>query len=363
MNADATYSPSSLLSALPQTILVVDRDLNIIQTSGAAQANLHMSESALKERPLPMLIGEKNPLLSLISLAHSNMNIVVEHDMKLGLKDDALNVVDAQIIPLSDTDGHMLISLQSRSIPAFVESQDDMKAAAMSVSGLAAMLAHEIKNPLSGIRGAAQLLERRAKADEKELPELIKREVDRIKGLVDDLESFTEPMPVEPEEVNIHEILDHVKNVASAGFAKHITFREYYDPSLPSVAGNPDRLTQILLNLVKNAAEAIGETAGEILLTTAYKHGVWIGTDGSNRKRIPLEISVEDTGGGIAEGLIGHLFDPFVTGREGGTGLGLALVARFVADMGGTIECENKDAGAIFRIRLPVWNEGVSSNG
>ncbi len=362
MGEQAAYSARNLLSALPQTLLVIDRALNIIQVSGAASSSFNMSEAALQGRPLPMLIGEDNPLLSLIYMAQDNMNVVVEHDLRLGLQSDALNVVDAQIIPLSDNEGHILISLQSRNIPAFVESQDDMKAAAMSVSGLAAMLAHEIKNPLSGIRGAAQLLERRAGDSDKELPILIRREVDRIKLLVDELESFTEPKPVEVEKVNIHEILDHVKGVARAGFAQNITFLELYDPSLPAVAGHVDRLTQILLNLVKNAAEAIGSGAGEITLSTAYKHGLWVGGDGSGKKRVPLEIAVEDTGGGIPANLMGHLFDPFVTGHEGGTGLGLALVARFVADMGGTVESENVERGAIFRIRLPVW-EGDNKSG
>lgn len=359
MRQAAPYTSESLLLALPQTILVIDKDYTILQASGAAQANFQMSEAALQERPLSMLLGEDNPLLSLIDRAQANMNIVVEHDLKLGLPNEMLAVVDAQIIPLNDSEGHMLISLQSRTIPAFVESQDEMRAAAMSVSGLAAMLAHEIKNPLSGIRGAAQLLQRRAGEDEKELPRLICREVDRIRGLVDDLDSFTEPKPVTAEEVNIHEVLDHVKQVAEAGFASHITFQEQYDPSLPFVAGSADRLTQILLNLVKNSAEAIADEPGVIILSTAYKQGVWIGSDGSQRKRVPLEICVRDTGGGIASELMGHLFDPFVTGHEGGTGLGLALVARFVADMGGTIECENIDEGAQFRIRLPIW-EGES---
>lgn len=355
MASKPTYSPESLLSALPQTIIVVDRDLNILQTSGAAQASLHMSEAVLLGRPLTMVIGEDNPLISLINLAHENMNVVVEHDLKLGLQGDALSVIDAQVIPMNDTEGHMLISMQSRSIPAFVESQDEMKAAAMSVSGLAAMLAHEIKNPLSGIRGAAQLLERRASGEDKELPKLIRVEVDRIRGLVDDLETFTEPKPVAAEPVNIHEILDHVRGIAEAGFAKNVAFSEDYDPSLPLVAGSADRLTQILLNLVKNSAEAIGDVSGGIILSTSYKHGVWIGTEGSNRVRVPLEITVRDTGGGIPIELLGHLFDPFVTGHEGGTGLGLALVARFVADMGGTVECENIDGGAMFKIRLPAW--------
>ncbi len=349
------YPSEILLSALPQTIIVVDRDLNILQASGAAQANLHMSESAILGRPLAMVVGEGNPLLGLIKLAHENMNVVVEHDLKLGLQGDALSVVDAQVIPLSEVEGHMLISLQSRSIPAFVESQDEMKSAALSVSGLAAMLAHEIKNPLSGIRGAAQLLERRVSETDKELPKLIRVEVDRIRGLVDDLETFTEPKPVAAEPVNIHQVLDHVRGIAEAGFAQHVTFSEDYDPSLPLVAGNADRLTQVLLNLVKNSAEAIGEMSGGIVLSTSYKHGVWVGSEGANRVRVPLEITVRDTGGGIENELLGHLFDPFVTGHEGGTGLGLALVARFVADMGGTVECDNIDGGAIFRIRLPAW--------
>jgi two-component system nitrogen regulation sensor histidine kinase GlnL len=248
--------------------------------------------------------------------------------------------------------------LQQRSMAQMIERQLTHRGAARSVSGMAAVLAHEIKNPLSGIRGAAQLLEQGAPPEDRPLAQLICRETDRICTLVDRMEVFGDERPLKFEAVNIHTVLDHVRQIAVNGFARGIVISQNYDPSLPPVPGSRDKLIQAFLNLVKNAAEAIGPDRqdGHITLSTAFRAGLRISLPNSEtRVSLPLEITVADNGPGIPEELKPHLFEPFVSTKTGGAGLGLALVAKIFGDHGGTIECETKPRQTLFRAMMPMY--------
>ncbi len=248
-----------------------------------------------------------------------------------------------------------------------IDRQLVSRGAARSVTGLASMLAHEIKNPLSGIRGAAQLLEQSVTPDELPLARLIREETERIVNLIDRVEVFGDDRPMEREPINIHVVLDRVKLLAKSGVARGITFSEEYDPSLPPVWGNRDQLVQVVLNLVKNAAESVTDSAQphpEIILATAFQHGMRLAVPGSTeRVELPLTVVVRDNGPGIPEDIRPHLFEPFVSSKAAGNGLGLALVAKIMGDHGGLIEVDSRPGRTEFRLHLPVLTEREADSG
>lgn len=356
---------TQVFGVMPQPVLVLGAENQVLDANSAAEAFFEMSLNSLRRRNLKDIVGFASPLFSLVEHARQHNASINEYRVDMANpRGGGERSADIHVAPLRGP-GTILVMLQERTIADKMDRQLTHRGAARSVSALAAMLAHEIKNPLSGIRGAAQLLESALSDEDRALTRLICDETDRIVKLVDRLETFSDERMLERESLNIHAVLDHVKRLAQAGFAQHIRFVEIYDPSLPPVHGNRDQLVQVLLNLVKNAAEAIGEDSvnGEIQLTTAFRPGVRLRTAGSPVPvSLPLEIGVRDNGSGVAPDVLPVLFDPFVTTKTSGTGLGLALVAKMIGDHGGIIECESQPRRTLFRILLPASVDNEISN-
>jgi two-component system nitrogen regulation sensor histidine kinase GlnL len=347
--------PAAILAALPIAVVTVDASDRIRDLNPAAEQLLQGGRTVLLGVRLAELLSPESPIFGLIAAARSGSSTVSESGITLEGPRIGLLEVSIQGTAIAEPSGDVVLAIHEQSLAARIDRQLTHRNAARSVSGMAAMLAHEVKNPLSGIRGAAQLLEQTVGAADRELTTLIRDEVDRIRALVDRMEVFTDPSPIDRRPVNIHEVLERVRKVAQNGFARHVRFVESYDPSLPPVLGHHDQLVQVLLNLVKNAAEAVPAEGGEIGLATSYQHGIKLAVRGTQRRlHLPLVVSVRDNGPGIPEDLRMHLFDPFVTTKPNGTGLGLALVAKIVGDHGGVVDFDSQLRRTTFRVLLPV---------
>jgi two-component system nitrogen regulation sensor histidine kinase GlnL len=354
---------AAVLAALPDPVLVVDVAGALIYANGAAEQFFDTSASTLIGAPLVDLLPADSPVFSLIDSVRDSGHSVSEYGVTLETPRLGAHVITVQAAPVAENRAEVVVTLQERSIAHKIDRQLTHRNAARSVTAMAAMLAHEVKNPLSGIRGAAQLLEENAAPSDRELTRLICDESDRICALVDRMEVFSDQRPIERASINIHEVLERVRLVAQTGFARHVRFIEDYDPSLPPVHGNRDLLIQVFLNLVKNAAEAVPAQGGEIHIATAYQQGVRLAVAGSDsRVHVPLVVSIIDNGEGIPEDLRPHLFDPFVTTKHNGTGLGLALVAKVIGDHGGVIEFDSQPRRTVFRVCLPMAPRGTSGS-
>jgi two-component system, NtrC family, nitrogen regulation sensor histidine kinase GlnL len=355
----------AVLDALPHPVVMVSADGSIANANAAAESFFEASVTLLRRHTLRELVPFGSPLLSLVEQVRSRGAAVNEYRVDLGTpRNPGERLVDLHVAPMPERPDHIVVMLQERTIADKMDRQLTHRSAARSVIALAAMLAHEIKNPLSGIRGAAQLLEQSVGDEDRSLTRLICEEADRIVKLVDRMEVFTDQRPIEREPVNVHAVLEHVKRLTYSGFARHIKFVEEYDPSLPPVLANRDQLIQVFLNLVKNAAEAIGEEAadGEICLSSSFRPGVRLAVPGSKtRVALPLEFCVRDNGPGVPEDLLPHLFDPFVTTKPSGSGLGLALAAKIIGDHGGIIECESQPRRTVFRVLMPIYAGDTSA--
>ncbi len=353
-----------ILDALPQILLLVAEDDRIVFANAAAEGFFGRSAGSLAGMRAETLFGSAPAVCDILMRARRDGSLTVARDVALSGRHQG-RAADIQAVPVADRAGDALLVIAMRAPAGLHQPRSELEGAARSAFGLAAMLAHEIKNPLSGIRGAAQLLERTEDEKRRSLARLIRDEVDRIRRLVDQLEEFSDDRPLPRQAVNIHSVLDHVRALL-AGEAERVAadIRVEYDPSLPMVSGDRDALVQIFLNLMKNAIHAsAGKRESEdralILVSTAYRHGVRArGPDGT-MQGVPIEVAVSDRGPGIDPALRAHIFEPFVTGREGGRGLGLAMVAKLVAAHGGLIELDTSAAGTCVRVLLPAAGEGT----
>jgi two-component system nitrogen regulation sensor histidine kinase GlnL len=349
----------AILNALVDATLVVDSAGLVRYANAAAEQLFGAGASQLYGRGLAELIPADSPALALLEQVRHQGGTMSESDVTIETPRIGTHRVMLHAAALTEPAGMVVLMLREQSIVQRIDHQLIHRGAARSVAALAATLGHEVKNPLSGIRGAAQLLEQGARPEDRALARLICEETDRIRALVDRMEAFSDERPIAREPVNIHEVLDRVRRVAENGFARHARFIEAYDPSLPPVHGNRDLLIQVVMNLVKNAAEAIAETGGEITLSTSYQHGVRLALAGRDRRQVlPIVVGIADNGAGIPDIVRAHLFEAFVTTKVNGSGLGLALVAKLVSDHGGAVECESVPRRTMFRILLPV-SEGA----
>ncbi|ADG10453.1 PAS domain-containing protein [Caulobacter segnis] len=349
---DALKSAAFDLS--PEPALVVDRDGGLVAVNEAAEALFGHGLSLLARGRFRAALPPGSVLVSLLDRAISEGALVREHGVEVNLFGQPPFEADGAAAPLGD--GSVLLTLHVKGVLGVDRGAD--AAGLRSVVGLGKMLAHEIKNPLAGIRGAAQLLKTGASAVDQPLAQLIVDETDRIRRLVDRMEAFSDNAPTPREPVNIHQVLDRVRALVANGVADGLQLKESYDPSLPPVWGDEDHLIQVFLNLTKNAAEAAhmrGDGRGAISIHTAWRPGVRVrGADGKTSSGAPIEVRVVDNGPGVPTTLRDHLFQPFVTTKANGTGLGLALVTKLVTAHGGLIDFESEPGRTVFRVLLPI---------
>ena len=348
-----TEITQSLWASLPVPALIVDAEDRIVDVNPASETFLNASKKSLTGYPVWDKIFVDAPLEEAFGRIREGHSALFVNAVDVGTGSRKPVSCDVQIAPLVDKPDHVLVLLENRELAGRLDRAMNSKSAAKSAIGMAEMLAHEIKNPLAGITGAAQLISMNASGEERELTDLIVEETRRILKLLEQVEEFGNVRPPDRRAVNIHDVLDRTRKLASVGFAAHMEIEDDYDPSLPQTLGDPDQLQQVFLNLLKNAAEA-GRSGGTIRIRTFYELSLKVRRRDRSGGAVPLQVEIIDDGPGIPPEIAGDIFEPFVSGRENGTGLGLALISKIVADHEGWISVDSVPGRTVFRISLPV---------
>ncbi|SMX31269.1 two-component system sensor histidine kinase NtrB [Octadecabacter ascidiaceicola] len=348
---------NALWNSLPVPALLLNRDDTIAQSNPAAEAFLNLSTKVLVGASVWEKVMIDAPLEAAYARASEHRTSLFVNDVDVSSGERTPMQCNIQFAPLNDPDAmigdQMLMIIAPREMATRMNNSAKSVRAARSAIGMAEMLAHEIKNPLAGITGAAQLLSMTLSNEDRELTDLIVEESRRVVKLLEQVEQFGNMQPPNRQPVNIHDVLDRARQSASVGFGAHMMFIEDYDPSLPPTFADPDQLLQVLLNLLKNASQA-GSAGGSIRLHTFYEPSLRMQRKDGTAARLPLQIEIIDDGPGLPEDIAADVFEPFISGRENGTGLGLALVSKLISDVGGWISVDSVPGRCVFRVSLPV---------
>ncbi len=343
-----------LWNSLPVPAFVIGARDVISAINPAAEQFLNTSARRLEGLPVFDKLAIDAPLDGVLARVRETLSPVFVKNVDVTGGNSAPVQCNIQFAPMTGVPEEVLIVMEPRQLSDRLGQSQTVSSSARSAIGMAEMLAHEIKNPLAGITGAAQLLAMNLKGDDREMTDLIVAESRRIVALLDQVEQFGNLRPPEKQVVIVHDILDRARRSALLGFAGNMVIREEYDPSLPPTWVDRDQMIQVILNLLKNAAEAAGPDGGTISIRTYFDLGLSLRRKDGTGARLPLQIEIVDDGPGIPADLMEAIFDPFVSGRENGTGLGLALVSRIVAENQGWISVDSVPGRTAFRLSLPV---------
>lgn len=343
----------TIWTSLPIPALIIDREDRIEEVNSAAELFLNLSARALRGKSVMERLSIAAPLEEIFFRVRINRADLFVNDVDVTTGEKAPVQCNLQAAPLGEDPDRVLLLISPREIADRLGRASMVKTAARSAIGMAEMLAHEIKNPLAGIAGAAQLLSMNLSGDDLELTDLIVDETRRVVKLLEQVEQFGNLRPPERRVVNVHDVLDRARKSAEVGFGAHMLIEEDYDPSLPPTWADPDQLTQVFLNLLKNASEA-AKGQGRIKLRTFYDHSLRLRREDGSGQALPLQVEIIDDGPGLPPDIANSIFEPFVSGRENGTGLGLALVSKIISDHDGWISVDSVPGRTVFRVSLPL---------
>jgi len=352
---------NAIWASLPVPAFLIDRDNMIADVNSAGEGFMNASAKSVTGQPVWEQISVETPIEQAFDRARANGTPLFVNDVDVGSGRRAPLQCALQIAPLIGEPGCMILLITPRELAGRMTQSHSVKSAAQSAIGMAEMLAHEIKNPLAGITGAAQLLSMNLPPDDLELTDLIVAESRRIVKLLEQVEQFGNLSAPDLKPVNIHDVLDRARRSALLGFGAHMKIIEDYDPSLPLAHGDPDQLLQVVLNLLKNASEAADTGGGTIRIRTYFEHSFSLRRSDGSGQSLPLQIEIIDDGPGLPAEIRDDVFDPFVSGRENGTGLGLALVSKIMSDHDGWISVTSVPGRTVFRLSLPRVPRPVQS--